>query len=415
MAHFATQDGTPQSEDCLTLNIWSKLSSKKAKPVLVWFYGGRFNIGNTQTPFYDGEYLAGNQDVVVVTLNYRVNIFGFPGVPSLPQNPGLLDQRLAVKWVRDNIAGFGGDPTKITLFGQSAGGASVDYWSYAWKNDPIVHGLISEAGTAQSFQPNSAAQSAQAFYNASKLLNCTGTDAYDPSILPCVRSKSTSAVLAALAKVPAPPTIALPAPPFQPTVDGVTVFADYNALASAGAFAPLPYLAGNNDYEFGYYAISVFAANKTFSLNQINLFNLEAFTCPTGAATAARAAKGVPVWRYRYFGDWDNLRLYPNSSAYHGSEIGIVYGTAPDITGIPNTPAEDAVTAYIQRAWATFADDPYKGLTNRLGWPMYNPAKTTLVRLAYQNAPNASFVNPGVYDAPCAALGGDQSASEGAF
>ena len=374
-----------------------------------------FNIGNTQTPFYDGQYLADAQDVIVVTLNYRVNIFGFPGVPSLPPNPGLLDQRMAVEWVRDNIAGFGGDPKKITLFGQSAGGASVDYWSYAWRNDPIVHGLISESGTAQSFQPNSAAQSAEAFYNASILLNCSGTSPYDPSILPCVRSKNTTAVLAAFAKVPAPPTHALPAPPFQPTVDNVTVFGNYPALAAAGAFAPLPYLAGNNDYEFGYYAIAVFAANHTFTLNQISLFDLEAFTCPTGAETAARAQQDVPVWRYRYFGDWPNLRLYPNSSAYHGSEIGLVFGTAPDITGLPNTPQEDELSAYMMKAWATFAADPKKGLSECLGWPRYDPAKTTLVRLGYQDETNASFVSPAVYDAQCAALGGNQSASEGAF
>ena len=93
----------------------------------------------------------------------------------------------------------------------------------------------------------------------------------------------------------------------------------------------------------------------------------------------------------------------------------MVYGTAPDITGIPNTPAEEAVSAYMMRAWATFADDPEKGLSERLGWPRYDPAKTTLVRLAYQDQTIASFVSPGTYDAPCAALGGDQSASEGAF
>ena len=382
---------------------------------MVWFYGGRFNIGNTQTPFYDGQYLASAEDVIVVTLNYRVNIFGFPGSPDVPQNPGLLDQRLAVEWIYNNIVGFGGDPSKITLFGQSAGGASVDYWSYAWRSDPLVHGLISESGTSQSFQPNSAAQSAVAFYNASILLNCSSTGPYDPSILSCMRSKNTTAILAALAKVPAPPTHALPAPPFQPTVDNVTVFSNYTALASSGAFAPLPYLAGNNDNEYGYYAIAVFAANHTFTTTQINLFNLEAFTCPTGASTAARTAHGVPVWRYRYFGDWPNLRLYPNSSAYHGSEIGIVYGTAPDITGIPNTPAQDAVTAYMMKAWATFADNPQSGLSEQLGWPGYDPAKDTLVRLAYQDETTASFVSPEIYDGECAGLVGDQSASEGAF
>ena len=80
--------------------------------------------------------------------SYRLNIFGFPGSPNATQNLGLLDQRLAVEWVRDNIAGFGGDPTRITLFGQSAGGASVDYYSYAWTSDPIVAGFIPESGTA---------------------------------------------------------------------------------------------------------------------------------------------------------------------------------------------------------------------------------------------------------------------------
>ena len=349
-----------------------------------------------------------------MTFNYRVNIFGFPGVPSLPANPGLLDQRLAVEWVRDNIAEFGGDATKITLFGQSAGGASVDYWAYAWRDDPIVHGLISESGTARSFLPNSASQSAEAFYNASKLLNCTGTGPYDPSLLPCVRSKNTTAVLAALALVPAPPTHVLPAPPFQPTVDNTTVFANYSSLAATGLFAPIPYLAGNNDNEFGYYAIAAFAANKTFTPTQINLFNLEAFTCTTAAETAARASHNVPVWRYRYFGDWPNLRLYPNSSAYHGSEIGLVFGTAEDISGLPNTPAEDALSSYMMSVWAVFADHPAEGLSN-LGWPKYDPAVDTLVRLGYQNQTNVSFVDPGIYDAQCAALGGDLSASEGAF
>ncbi len=351
---------------------------------------------------------------MIVTVNYRVNIFGFPGIPSLPANPGLLDQRLAVEWVRDNVAGFGGDPTKITLFGQSAGGASVDYWSYAWRDDPIVHGLISESGTALSFLPNSAHQSAEAFYNASKLLNCSGADPYDPSLLPCVRSKNTTEILAALALVPAPPTHVLPAPLFQPTIDNITVFANYSSLAAAGLFAPLPYFAGNNDNEFGYYAIAAFAANKTFIPAQIALFNLEAFNCPTAAEAAARVMYNVPVWRYRYFGDWPNVRLYPNSSAYHGSEIGLVFGTAEDISGLPNTPAEDALSAYMMSAWAAFADDPIEGLS-KLGWPKYDASLDTLVRLGYQDQVSASFVSPGAYDAQCAALGGDLSASEGAF
>ncbi|KAL2881438.1 hypothetical protein SGCOL_003003 [Colletotrichum sp. CLE4] len=145
IGYFASAAGTPQSEDCLTLNVWTKPTGNAltaAKPVIVFFYGGRLAIGNTNSPFYNGKYFADAQDVVIVTVNYRINVFGFPGAPGQPQNLGLMDQRTAVEWVRDNIAGFGGDPAKITIAGQSSGGVAVDYWSYAYIKDPIINGLI---------------------------------------------------------------------------------------------------------------------------------------------------------------------------------------------------------------------------------------------------------------------------------
>ena len=92
-----------------------------------------FSIGNTACEIYDGSVLADENDVVVVSVNYRVGIFGFPGAPGISneaRNPGLLDQRMGLEWVRDNIAAFGGDPNRIVVFGQSAGGASTDYLSY---------------------------------------------------------------------------------------------------------------------------------------------------------------------------------------------------------------------------------------------------------------------------------------------
>jgi cholinesterase len=121
------------------VNVWTKPQvGEKAKAVLVWIYvsferytrmciliivqGGGFALGNTASPAYNGARLADEQDVVVVSMNYRLNILGFPGAPGLPdQNLGLLDQRLAVEWVRDNVAAFGGDPKRIALFGESAG------------------------------------------------------------------------------------------------------------------------------------------------------------------------------------------------------------------------------------------------------------------------------------------------------
>ncbi|XP_009458843.1 PREDICTED: cholinesterase-like, partial [Nipponia nippon] len=117
------------SEDCLYLNVWVPVPRPSAAvPVLVWIYGGGFYSGAASLDVYDGRYLAAAEGVVVVSMNYRVGALGFlalPGHPEAPGNVGLLDQRLALRWVRDNVGAFGGDAGAVTLFGESAGAASV--------------------------------------------------------------------------------------------------------------------------------------------------------------------------------------------------------------------------------------------------------------------------------------------------
>lgn len=143
---------------------------------------------------------------------------------------------MAVEWVRDNINGFGGDPNRITLFGQSAGGASVDFYSYAWTQDPIVSGLISHSGTALSFTPNTPDMSASYFYSVSSTLGC-GNSTDDPQVVvDCVRGKNFTDVLKAVALVPPAPSSALAQPVFHPTVDNKTVFSDYASLSAKGSF-----------------------------------------------------------------------------------------------------------------------------------------------------------------------------------
>jgi cholinesterase len=191
--------------------------------------------GTTDTPFYYGGYLADAQDIIVVTVNYRMNIFGFPGIPGQP-NPGLLDQRMAVEWVRDNIRSFGGDPNRITISGQSCGSASVDYWGYAYQSDPIVAGLISHSGTVFSFPVNSPDQAAKNWNTAAEFVGCGSSS----DVLACMRQQNASSIKAAAAQVKVPTTNpARKAPPFQPTVDNVTVFDNYTALSNQGKFAPL--------------------------------------------------------------------------------------------------------------------------------------------------------------------------------
>ncbi len=121
-----------QSEDCLYLNVWTPAADAARRPVLVWIHGGAFILGAGSQAIYDGAALARRGDAVVVTINYRLGPLGFlflqdllPGLPGAVGNEGIQDQVAALRWVRENIAAFGGDPENVTIFGESAGGMSV--------------------------------------------------------------------------------------------------------------------------------------------------------------------------------------------------------------------------------------------------------------------------------------------------
>jgi len=121
-----------ESEDCLFLNVFAPSTPAPAggRAVLFWIYGGALQFGSAGLPEYDGSGFAAYQDVIVVTTNYRTNVFGFSNSPEIPfgeQNSGFLDQRKALEWVQGNIARLGGDPAAVTIFGESAGGYSKSY------------------------------------------------------------------------------------------------------------------------------------------------------------------------------------------------------------------------------------------------------------------------------------------------
>lgn len=143
-----------QSEDCLSLNIWTPTkSAEEPLPVYVWIYGGRFIAGSGSEHAYDGTGLA-SKGLVVVTLNYRVGILGFLSTPELDEesghgasgNYGILDQIAALKWVKENIHAFGGDPSKVTIGGQSAGGASTGIHILSPLSEGLFRGAIPQSG-----------------------------------------------------------------------------------------------------------------------------------------------------------------------------------------------------------------------------------------------------------------------------
>ncbi|KAL2126828.1 hypothetical protein VTI74DRAFT_174 [Chaetomium olivicolor] len=419
--YFASAAGTPQSEDCLTLNIWSKPTPNAMatkKPVLIFFYGGRFTIGNTNSPMYNGKHLADAQDMVVVTVNYRTNIFGFPGAPGEVQNLGLRDQRAAVEWVRKNIASFGGDARRIVLAGQSSGGVAADYWSYAYPSDPIAAGLILTSGTAFSFPLNAPGVPERNWNTVVAAVGCNKTaDASPAAVMSCMRSVPWTALKAAAASIKPTPSgsVLRSIPAFYPQVDNTLVFADYPGLTATGRFARLPLLAGNNDNEAGYYRIPAYGNGGVVPTDaQVAAFHLESFTCPVRASVSARRAHGVAAWGYRYFGDWENTRLYPTSGAYHGSDLHMVFGASEETSGLSTTEEQRALTGVVQSAWYAFAADPWSGLEKEMGWPQWEDGRESLVLLGKDNEGGARFVEPAVYDATCGsvtmgALGGPKA------
>lgn len=195
------------------------------------------SIGTTSSPFYNGQYLSDAEDIIVVTVNYRLNIFGFPGAPGNVDNLGFRDQRLAVEWVRDNIAAFGGDASRITISGQSSGGVAVDYWAFAYTEDPIVSGLLSHSGNALSFPMNSENITLSNWYNVSVEVGCGS----DGDTIPCMRTVSWQSIELAASNLPSARSSSpfRSVPPFYLKPDGVTVFSNYTELAKKGKFAKL--------------------------------------------------------------------------------------------------------------------------------------------------------------------------------
>jgi len=132
----------PVDEDCLNLNVWAPATTRpQGGAVLIWVYGGGDMFGTSNTPYYNGQtFVADHDDLVIVTFNYRMNIFGFPNAPQQLTNVGLLDLDAAIAWVYANIAAFGGDPERITIFGESAGALAVDAYAFSHVGDTVVKG-----------------------------------------------------------------------------------------------------------------------------------------------------------------------------------------------------------------------------------------------------------------------------------
>jgi para-nitrobenzyl esterase len=224
-------------EDCLYLNVWTPEGGQPGpKPVMVWIHGGAFMAGSTNP--YDGSALACEGDIVVVSINYRVGVLGFVnfgdalGLPAIPSNLGLRDQIAALKWVRDNIAQFGGDPGRVTICGQSAGSMSVSLLMLSPKARGLFHGAVMQSGAVSLIHDRE-----RSIQDARRFAELLGLD---QGGLEKLRTMDLVALIEAQGAVGKEIRNGIPAAPW---FDGDLLPASL-AEAHAHAAAPVPLLAG---------------------------------------------------------------------------------------------------------------------------------------------------------------------------
>jgi cholinesterase len=281
----------------------------------------------------------------------------------------------------NSIEKFGGDPKRIILFGQSAGAASVDYYSFAWTKDPIVTGIVAQSGIASNAGGRgNAANYSAGWYKSSQSLGCGGVEA-GAKTLTCMQSKSWQDIANSIEKRGVTPNLGEGG--FGPVTDNKVVFSDYARRRDTGEFAKIPLLVGNTNNEGGFYALlaksrgggkSATGSLPTSAMNTL-------IGCGPHAAARSRIKAGINAWRYLYSGEYPNQNIgFPG--AWHGSEIGPVFGTTELLSRKPDTKEEIELSMKLRQAWTEFAKDPVNGLV-KLGWPIYDEESKLTSDLKY--------------------------------
>ena len=363
--------GTAESEDCLFISVWKpaslKPTGKRKLAVLLWTYGGAFAQGSSN-PNDGVDFVSEQQDVIVVSFNYRLNIFGFPTTPAVERrNLGLLDQRAAIEWAAANIEAFGGDPKRMVMAGQSAGSISTAYYSFAYPNDPIIAGIVTMSGQPET----NLRDDGSAWKQAATHTNCRNST-YPNTELECMKALPPRTLKRAVSYSNIIEYGALTGG--SPTVDNITVFspAAYVELGINGSFAKTPMWAshtlneGDNTTPF----------NASDPKNPINytvsaLITLAAFHCPTVLATGYRVANSVTVYRSVYSGVFPPLQPYPWMRAYHAADVYLMFGGERYVAW--QEVGENVLKAgrYLRDAMSAFVKDPEGGLEG-FGWERYN-------------------------------------------
>ncbi|RVD81313.1 uncharacterized protein DFL_009180 [Arthrobotrys flagrans] len=363
------QDGFEQSEDCLTLNIFrpAGISSNAKLPVAIWIHGGGFMGGGAPDPRYNMTWMVDQSaqigsPIIGVTINYRLSGWGFlagsevEGTQNL--NAGLKDQRLAMHWVKENIRAFGGDPAKVTIFGESAGGTSIGLQQIAFngRDDGLFRGAIQQSGSAISWGPTSSPKDFQEDFDA---VVAAASCADQPSPLNCLRNAPAATLNAVFADQW-----------WQPVIDG-QFLTEYGSQAlKNGRYVKVPTIVGttsdegasfgtigaNNDTDIANYFAGASKWSSATIQELLTLYPADVSIPPAenftgqddgtsinGAAYHRAAAfvgdfmfianrrhtaeilssQGVPVWSFRFRALCNGIEAY--EGAGHFSEVGFVF------------------------------------------------------------------------------------------
>ena len=395
----------PASEDCLTLNVWTPASPSGTLPVMVWIHGGGFQAGAGPEPRHDGDAFV-RKEVVLVTINYRLGVFGFFSHPELSKesgrhasgNYGMLDQVAALQWVRDNIAAFGGDPGNVTIFGESAGSFAVS----ALMASPVARGLfhkaIGESGAYFGSGPLDLQPLPVSEQLGVKFAGVMGADS-----LAALRAKPAEDVLAAALKTQ---------PWFAPNLDGYFLTEDVATTFAAGRQARVPLLAGWNADEVrsGVVLAKQKPTAQSFSDETRKRYGqdaeaiLKAYPATSDAEALESAASlasdlfigygtwkwidthartgQAPVFRYSFdrkipVPDGEKVNGMPATSkdigARHAGEIEYVFGTLDSRKGVPWQPVDRTLSEVMTSYWAAFATTGEPKASGLPEWPRFVP------------------------------------------
>ncbi|QIA26625.1 carboxylesterase/lipase family protein [Thermaerobacter sp. PB12/4term] len=392
-----TGGGTlPQDEDCLYLNIWSP-SPQGRRPVLVWIHGGAYLTGAGFIPWYDGSSFAREGDVVVVTINYRLGALGFLYLEEAfgpdfagSGNLGILDQVAALRWVKENIAAFGGDPDRVTIFGESAGAGSVGVLMAVPAARGLFHRAILQSGSGALGvrSPESAARV------AARVLQNAGVEPGRRDALYALPARAWVDALAALG----------PGLPVGPVIDGTVLPEHPLAALARGAARDVATLTGVNRDEYNLFALMdpVWLGDDEAALRRqveavvgaaagplvdfyrsrgegplgrrlLPLMSYAVFVRGMLATADAQARAGAPVWVYRF--DYATPVLGGVLGACHALEIPFVFNTldragADRFTG--TAPERHTIAQAMHRAWIAFARDGNPQHGGLPSWPPYD-------------------------------------------